>query len=66
MQPMIVSQCSQDRLLEKQLQARRLLNANPFARTLNCRLKIEMRNRGQRKMESKVLPWKRDEQNASK
>ena len=55
MQPMIVSQAAQDRLLEKQWRARMWIAQNPFAKSANCQVRIMMRNRLQRKMESKVL-----------
>ena len=60
MQPMIVSQAAQDRLLEKQWTARVWMNQNPFARAANCQVRIRMRNRLQRKMESKVLVFDSD------
>jgi len=58
MQPMIVSQAAQDRLLKKQLLAKRWIKDNPYAVAANCQWRIKFRNRLQRKMESKVLEFK--------
>jgi len=52
-----VTQEEQDDLLERQWRARMWISANVFANTANCQVRIKMRNRLQRKMESKVLQF---------